>query len=133
ETKTAAKRVDSYFTNVNGRTGLVDADRDVNRLQQWFDTHRLGSIKVENRGHQLVHDIRKHDVGKYMKKVVNFLEGAAISIGKLLFSAIVILVVSIYMLLDFPRFARTIDRRLPPHTGSDSLIVRMERSLTSYV
>src|SRR2546426_5154632 len=51
ETKTAAKRVDSYFTNVNGRTGLVDADRDVNRLQHWLDTHRLGSLKVENRGH----------------------------------------------------------------------------------
>ena len=29
ETKTAAKRVDSYFTDVNGRTGQVDADRDV--------------------------------------------------------------------------------------------------------
>src|SRR5207249_11174041 len=27
ETKTAAKRVDSYFTDVNGRTGQVDADR----------------------------------------------------------------------------------------------------------
>src|SRR3989454_12624351 len=59
ETKTAAKRVDSYFTNVNGRTGLVDADRDVNHLQQWLDTHRLGSINVENRGHRLVHDLPK--------------------------------------------------------------------------
>src|SRR3954468_297309 len=36
ETKTAAKRVDSYFTTVNGRTGVVDADRDVNRLQHWL-------------------------------------------------------------------------------------------------
>src|SRR5438045_1985131 len=104
ETKTAAKRVDSYFTDVNGRTGQVDADRDLDRMQRWLNTHSLGSIHVQNRGHELVRKVRKHDVGKYTNKVVDFLEGAAISIGKLLFSVIVILVVSIYMLLDFPRF-----------------------------
>src|SRR6266571_1939465 len=133
ETKTAAKRVDSYFTNVNGRTGVVDADRDVNRLQHWLDTHRLGSINVENRGHKLVRDIRKHDIGKYTNDVVNFLEGAAISIGKLLFSVIVVLVVSIYMLLDFPKLERRINRRFPPEPGSEPLLLRMEHSLTSYV
>jgi predicted PurR-regulated permease PerM len=133
ETRTAAKRLDSYFTDVNGRTGQVDADRDVDRLQSWLDDHRLGGIHIQKRGHDLVQDIRRHDVGKYTNKVVEFLEGAAISIGKLLFSAIVVLVVSIYMLLDFPRLARAIDRRFPPPPGSDSLLARMERSLTSYV
>src|SRR5213078_2989557 len=97
ETKTAAKRVDSYFTEVNGQTGQVAADCDVDRLQRWLKTHRLGGIHIKQRGHRLVRDIRKHDIGKYTDKVVNFLEGAAISIGKLLFSAVVILVVSIYM------------------------------------
>jgi predicted PurR-regulated permease PerM len=133
ETKTAAKRVDSYFTDVDGRTGQVDADRDVDRFQQWLDTHRLGAIDVQKRGHDLVKRIRDHDVGKYTSKVVDFVEGAAISIGKLLFSAIIILVVSIYMLLDFPRLDRTFNRRFPSQSGSDSLLVRMERSLTSYV
>src|SRR3989442_14155374 len=70
ETKTAAKRVDSYFTNVNGRTGLVEADRDVNRLQDWLNAHRLGGIKIESRGHRLVRDIRKHDIGKYTNRLV---------------------------------------------------------------
>src|SRR5881409_1562360 len=133
ETKTAAKRVDSYFTDVNGRTGQVDADHDVDRLQHWLDTHRLGSIHVQKRGHKFVRDIRKHDIGKYTNKVVRFAEGAAISIGKLLFSAVIILVVSIYMLLDFPRLQRAIDRRFPPRDGSENLLVRMEHSLTSYV
>jgi predicted PurR-regulated permease PerM len=133
ETKTAANRVDSYFTDVNGRTGQVDADRDVDKLQHWLDTHRLGGIDIQERGHRLVRDIRKHDIGKYTNKVVDFLEGAAISIGKLLFSAIVILVASIYMLLDFPKLERVIDRRFPPHPGSEPLLLRMERSLTSYV
>jgi len=133
ETKTAAKRVDSYFTDVNGRTGQVAADRDVDKFQQWLNTHRLGSIHVQKRGHKLARDIRKHDIGKYTNKVVRFAEGAAISIGKLLFSAIIILVASIYMLLDFPRLGRIIDRRFPPQPGSLPLLVRMERSLTSYV
>jgi predicted PurR-regulated permease PerM len=133
ETKTAAKRVDSYFTDVNGQTRQVDADRDVDRLQDWLNTHSLGSIHVQKRGHALVRDIRKHDVGKYTNKVVDFLEGAAISIGKLLFAIVVVLVVSIYMLLDFPRLTREIDRRFPPHSGSDSLLPRMEKSLVSYV
>ena len=133
ETKTAAKRVDSYFTDVNGRTGQVAADRDVNRLQHWLDTHRLGSIDIQQRGHKLVRDIRKRDVGKYTNKVVRFAEGAAISIGKLLFSAIIVLVASIYMLLDLPRLQRAIDRRFPPQPGSTALLLRMERSLTSYV
>jgi predicted PurR-regulated permease PerM len=133
ETKTAAERLDSYFTDVNGRTGQVDADRDVDRLQHWLDTHRLGGIDIQKRGHDLAEDIRKHDIGKYTNKVVDFLEGAAISIGKLLFSAIVIVVVSIYMLLDFPRLETRIDRRFPPHPGSDSLLPRMEGSLASYV
>src|SRR4029078_7467038 len=96
ETKTAAKRVDSYFTDVNGRTGLVDADRDVNSLQEWLHAHRLGVIKIEKRGHQLVRDVRKHDIGKYTNRLVNFLEGAAISVGKLLFTVIVFFFVAIY-------------------------------------
>jgi predicted PurR-regulated permease PerM len=133
ETKTAAKRVDSYFTDVNGRTGQVAADGDVDRLQRWLDTHRLGGIDVQDRGHRLVRDIRRHDVGKYTNKVVDFLEGAAISIGKLLFSLIVLLVVSIYMLLDFPRLERVVNRRFPPEPGSEALLPRMEHSLTSYL
>jgi putative heme transporter len=133
ETKTAAKRVDSYFTDVNGQTHQVAADRDVDRLQAWLNTHGLRTIHVQRRGHQLVHDIRKHDIGRYTNKVVNFLEGAAISIGKLIFALIVLIVVSVYMLLDLDRLGRAIDKRFPPHPGSDSLLVRMERSLVSYV
>jgi predicted PurR-regulated permease PerM len=133
ETKTAAKRVDSYFTNVNGQTHQVAADRDVDRLQEWLNTHGLRSVHVRARGHRLVRDIRKHDIGKYTNKVVTFLEGAAVSIGKLLFSLVVLIVVSIYMLLDLPRLARTVDKRFPPHPTSESLIPRMEHSLVSYV
>jgi predicted PurR-regulated permease PerM len=133
QTKTAANRFDTYFTEANGRTGQTDADRDVDRLQHWLNTHGLSSIKVQERGHRWVKDIRDKDVGKYTNRIVDFVEGAAISIGKLLFSLIVVLVASIYMLLDFSRLARAIDRRFPPHPGSQSLLVRVEHAVAGYV
>jgi predicted PurR-regulated permease PerM len=133
QTKTAANRFDTYFTEPRGQTGQTDADRDVDRLQQWLDTHGLGSIDVQTRGHRWVTQIREKDVGKYTNRIVDFVEGAAISIGKLLFSAIVILVASVYMLLDFSRLARAIDRRFPPHPGSQPLLVRVEHAVAGYV
>jgi predicted PurR-regulated permease PerM len=41
-------------------------------------------------------------------------------------------VISIYMLLDMPRFGRFIDRRFPPE-GGESLLLRVERALVAYV
>ena len=133
QTKTAANRFDTYFTVVHVRTGQTDADRDVDRLQHWLDTHGLKSIKVQERGHRWVKQIREKDVGKYTHKVVNFVEGAAISIGKLLFAGIVILVASIYMLLDLSRLGAAIDRRFPPRPGSEPLLARMEEAVVGYV
>jgi predicted PurR-regulated permease PerM len=133
ETRTAAKRVDSYFTKPVGQTRQVAADRDVDRLQQWLDRHHLKGVKVQERGHKLVKQIRDKDPGKYTKKVVNFVEGAAISVGKFLFDLVVVIVVSVYMLLDFRRFDRFLNRRFPPRPGEQPLLSRMEHALVSYV
>ena len=133
QTKTAADRFDTYFTSPNGRNGQTDADRDVDRLQRWLNDHGLSSIDVQQRGHRWVRQIRDKDVGKYTGKVVDFVEGAALSIGKLLFASIVVIVVSIYMLLDFSKLSRALDRRFPPHPGSEPLLVRMEYAVVGYV
>ena len=133
QTKTAANRFDTYFTVVHGQPPRTDADRDVDRLQHWLDDHGLASIKVQERGHRWVKQIREKDVTKYTGKVVDFVEGAAISVGKFLFAAVVVLVASIYMLLDFDRLARGIDRRFPPHPNSEPLLVRMEQAVAGYV
>jgi predicted PurR-regulated permease PerM len=117
QTQTAGDRFNAYFTAVDGRTEQAAADRDVERLQRWFDTHHLKGIKVQERGHDLVRQVRERDVGKYTERVVDFMEGAAISIGKGVFSAVLILVISIDMLLDMPRLHRFVDRRLPPQGG----------------
>jgi predicted PurR-regulated permease PerM len=45
----------------------------------------------------------------------------------------VILVVSIYMLVDFSKLGGRLDRRFPPPPGSPSLLVRMEHAVAGYV
>ena len=133
QTKTAATRFNEYFTNAHGTAGQTSADRDVDRLQHWLNTHHLKSFKVQARGHRLVKQIRQRDVGKYTHKIVTFVEGAAISIGKTLFSVVLLLVVSIYVLLDLHRFGRTVNRRFPPRPGEQPLLMSIERALASYV
>jgi len=133
QTKTAANRFNEYFTHAHGGAGQTSADRDVDRLQLWLNTHHLKSIKVERRGHRLVKQIRHRDVGKYTHKIVTFVEGAAISIGTTLFSVVLLIVVSVYMLLDLQRLGRRIDRRFPPRPGEEPLVMSIEHSLVSYV
>jgi predicted PurR-regulated permease PerM len=132
-TRKAADRVDNYFTVPHGQPGRTDADRDVDRLQHWLNTHGLNSIHVRESGHRLVRQIREKDVGKYTDKVVSFLEGAALSIGRLLFGIVLIVVVSIYMLLDMERLGRALDRRFPSAAASQSLLMRIESAVVGYV
>jgi predicted PurR-regulated permease PerM len=133
QTKSSANRVNDYFTATHGQPSRTDADRDVDRFQRWLDTHGLGSVDIQKQGHDLVRQIREKDVTKYTGDVIDFVEGAAIGTVKFLFSLVLVIVVSIYMLLDMPRLARAVDRRFPPPPGSASLTTRIERSLASYV
>jgi predicted PurR-regulated permease PerM len=132
QTRTAAHRFNAYFTVPHGRTHLTSADRDINRLQHWLDTHHLATLKIAADGHRLVRDIRRRNVGHYTSRIVSFVEGAAISIGRALFDGALIVVISIYMLLDMQRLARIVDRRFPPG-GGRPLIARMEHALVAYV
>jgi predicted PurR-regulated permease PerM len=132
QTKTAANRVDAYFTKPAGQ-GPVPANRDVDRFQHWLDTHHLRQLQVHERGHSVVSQIRRKDVGRYTNQVVNFVEGAALSVAQILFALVLLVVISIYMLLDLPRLQAGIDRRFPPRPGSGSLIPRIERALAGYV
>jgi predicted PurR-regulated permease PerM len=133
QSKHAANRFDNYFTQVHQPANLTDADRDVNRLQHWLNTHGLSGIHIEKRGHDLVKKIRMKDVGKYTHKIVTFLEGAAVSVGRLVFDLVLIAVISIYMLLGMPRLAEAIDRRFAPQPGSRPLLGGMSHAVVGYV
>ena len=132
-TQSAGNRIDNYLTTESGRPQQTGFERDVDRLQVWLDTHHLERVDVKRQGTDFAQSIKGKDVEKYTTDVIDFLRGAAISIFQLIFALVLILVVSIYMLLDMSRLKAGIDRRFPPKPGQPGLIVQMERAVAGYV
>jgi predicted PurR-regulated permease PerM len=133
QSRDAADRIDAYLTVERGQSSQTDAERDVDRLQGWLNDHGLERVKVEEQGQDFVDSLRDADPQEYTSRVIDFLEGAALSIFEILFSLVLIIVVSIYMLLDMGRLSAAVDRRFPPRPDSGSLIPRIEKALAGYV
>jgi predicted PurR-regulated permease PerM len=133
QTRNATHRIDDYFTVVSGHTQETGAQHDLTRLQHWLNTHHLSRIHVETSGKKFLNSIGTKDVEKYTTKALNWAEGAGLAVVSLLFSTFLVVVVSIYMLLDMHRLAAAANRRFPPAPGSVPLVERMERALVSYV
>jgi predicted PurR-regulated permease PerM len=132
QTRSAADRIDAYLTEESGRTGLTGAGVDVDRLQAWLDDHGLESVKVEQQFDDWVDSLSAGEISGYARDALTFAQGAALDVVLFLFSLILIVVISIYMLLDMERLERAIDGRFPPHEGV-SLTQRIERALWGYV
>jgi predicted PurR-regulated permease PerM len=133
QTRHASHRVDAYFTVTSGHPRETGAARDLTQMQHWLDTHHLKRIRVERQGTKFLDSIGTKDVEKYTTKALNWAEGAGLAVVGLLFSTVLVIVVSVYMLLDMARLAAAVDRRFPPQPGSTPLIERMEQALASYV
>ena len=116
QTRSAADRIDDYVTvqNTSGKTG---AEQDIDRLQHWLDTHGLERIQIEKQATDWVDNLGAGEISKYTQDALSFAQGAATSIVVGLFNLVLIIVISIYMLLDMDRLERVVDRRFPPGAG----------------
>jgi predicted PurR-regulated permease PerM len=132
QTRTAAHRVDNYFTTDSGHPPRTGAEQDLARFQRWLDHNHLSSVHVQKQGEKFLNQVGTKDVRKYTSKALNWAEGAGLTVVTLLFDALLVVVVSIYMLLDMQRLTDAVDRRFPPR-GRGGLIVRMEQAVASYV
>ena len=132
QARNAAARMDDYVTDVDSATGQTAAELDIDGLQNWLDDHGLESIQVREQVNDWIDSLGTGEISGYVQDGIEFAQGAAISVVLLLFSAILIVVISIYMLLDMPRLERSIDRRFPPH-GGPPLTNRIESALWGYV
>ncbi|MDE3190952.1 MAG: AI-2E family transporter, partial [Acidobacteriota bacterium] len=103
QTRHASHRIDNYFTIASGHPPQTGANRDLARFQHWLNTHHLRRIHVERSGRKFLDSIGTKDVEKYTTKALNWAEGAGLAVVTLLFSTLLVVVVSIYMLLDMPR------------------------------
>jgi predicted PurR-regulated permease PerM len=132
QTRSAAHRVDNYFTADSGHPARTGAEQDLARFQRFLDRHHLGGVHVQHEGQKFLNEVGTKDVQKYTTKALHWAEGAGLTVVTLLFDAVLVVVVSIYMLLDMQRLTEAADRRFPPR-GRGGLIVRMEQAVASYV
>jgi predicted PurR-regulated permease PerM len=129
----AADRIETYLTTESGQPPRTGFEQDVDRFQRWLDSHGLERIDVREQGDNIAEDFKTADVEKYTSEVIDFLRGAALSIFHLLFGLVLVVVVSIYMLLDMRRLKGAVDRRFPPSPGQPGLVVKMEQAVAGYV
>jgi predicted PurR-regulated permease PerM len=132
QTRTASHRVNNYFTVTSGQPPVTGAEHDLARFQRWLNAHHLRQIRVQKQGTKFLNQVGTKDVEKYTTKALNWAEGAGLAVVSLLFSVVLVVVVSIYMLLDMDRLTDAVNRRFPPQ-GRGGLIVRMEQAVANYV
>ena len=132
QARNAGERIDEYVTTEDPVTGQTAAEEDIDALQAWLDDHGLERIQTKKRVNEWVESLSGGDVSGYVQDAIAFAQGAAYSVVLLLFSAILVVVISIYMLLDMPRLERSIDTRFPPHGGAP-LTQQIESALWGYV
>jgi predicted PurR-regulated permease PerM len=133
QTKHAANRIDDYVTNVNPSTGQTAAETDIDHLQGWLNNHGLERIQIRQRVNDWLDSLGAGEISRYAQDVISFAQGAALSLVLLLFAIVLIVVISVYMLLDMPRFESMVDARFPPLGGGPTLTQHIESALWGYV
>ena len=133
QSQSAADRIENYLTVEHGQTGQTGFEQNVDDLQLWLNDHGLERVDVRKQGNEIANDFKNADVEKYTSQAIDFLRGAAIGVFGLVLSLILVIVVSVYMLLDMGRLTKAADRRFPPRSGTSGLIIRMEQALAGYV
>jgi predicted PurR-regulated permease PerM len=131
QARNAADRVDEYVTEEQA-SGQTDAEIDIDRLQAWLDDHGLERIRIRRQVNDWLGSLSAGELSGYAQQAISFAQGAAFSFVLALFSIILIVVISIYMLLDMQRLESALDRRFPPHGGTP-LAQRIEGALWGYL
>ncbi len=132
QTRNAAAGIDEYVTDVDSTTGQTAAEEDIDGIQAWLDDHGLERIQIRERVTEWIDSLGAGEISGYAQDAIEFAQGAAVSVVLLLFSLVLIVVISIYMLLDMQRLERSIDARFPPHDGPP-LTHQIESALWGYV
>jgi predicted PurR-regulated permease PerM len=109
------------------------AERRVDRFQKWLNARGLSRVHVKDIGNRLVQNIQKQGVGDYAKRAVDIGQQVASRVVQGLIELLLIVVISIYLLLDGPRIARGVDRIFPPGPDGIRLGGQVQKGLIRYV
>ncbi len=114
-------------------TNITPADEKVDRIQSWLDDHGLSSVDVRKLGDDAIAKIRDFDLESHSGEAVGIAQGLVLTVFESLFNIVLVIVISIYMLLDADRLSRFLRRLFPGGSREEDLIERCERALVSYV
>jgi predicted PurR-regulated permease PerM len=109
------------------------AERRVDRFQKWLNARGLSRVHVKDIGNRLVQNIQKQGVGDYAKRAVDIGQQVASEVVQGLIELLLIVVISIYLLLDGPRISRGVDRFFPPGPDGIRLGSQVQKGLIRYV
>src|SRR5205823_2716505 len=132
QVQAATSVVQEEFTKQPGQTE-TPAQKRLDRLQTWLDRHHLEQIDVRDLSDKVQAKIDSLDVQSVSGRAVDIAQGILIGVVESLFNVVLVIVVSVYMLLDAPRLSRFLRRLFPPGETDDDLITRCERALIGYV
>jgi predicted PurR-regulated permease PerM len=127
-----AGEVDRELTVPPGET-VTPAERRLADLQSWLDDHGLERVDVTTPGRSAIESIQELDVDRYTGQAVELAQSTAIVLFEGTLNVILVVVISVYMLLDAPRLARFLRSLFPAAHGDDDLVTRTERALIGYV
>jgi predicted PurR-regulated permease PerM len=131
EVSSVAGRVEAEFSA--NSAGRVPAEQKLFRLQHWINTTSPVKVNVVSPGERLIHGVDQADLQSYSGRAVSIAQSLIITIFESLFNLVLVVVISIYMLLDAPRLSRYLRRVFPGSEPSDDLLTRCERALLAYV
>jgi predicted PurR-regulated permease PerM len=129
QAQAASDVVEREFT-VQPNQHETPAQQRLDRLQQWLDDHNLSQVDVRDLGDKVQQKIDSLDVQSVSGRAVGIAQGVLLGVVESLFNVVLVIVVSVYMLLDAPRLSRWLSTLFP---GEDDLMSRCERALLSYV
>jgi predicted PurR-regulated permease PerM len=132
QAQSASDVVQQEFNTAPGQTE-TPAQQKLDRLQRWLDSHHLHQVDVRNLGDTVQKKIDSLDVQSVSGRAVTIAQGVLLGVVESLFNVVLVIVVSVYMLLDAPRLSTFLRRMLPHEEGERDLMTRVERALISYV
>ena len=132
QVQAATSVVQDEFTKRPGESE-TPAQKRLDRLQTWLDDNHLEKIDVSKLSDKVQAKIDSLDVQSVSGRAVDIAQGVLIGVVESLFNVVLVIVVSVYMLLDAPRLSRFLRRLFPPDESGDDLIDRCERALIAYV
>jgi len=131
EAQAVANRVNDQFRADSH--GVTPADRKLSDIQRWINNSSPVKVNVKGPGERLLHHVDVTNLQKYSGRAVSVVQSLVITLFESLFNLVLVIVVSVYMLLDAPRLSRFLRRVFPGVGPENDLVTRVERALLAYV